>query len=151
MASASDTLPTDKMVSYWDFLPTENKWLDAVEAAELLSTTPAALSQQRQRKTGPPYHKFGKSIRYLLSDVLEWAEEHRITPKHQPAHIEIQRERAIAAEKRADRAEARACEIERLVEAAENRISDAEARAVQAEKRAADAELRAAKAEARAA
>jgi hypothetical protein len=139
MANASDTLKHNDL------------WLDTIEAAELLGTTPAALSQQRQRKLGAPYHKFGKNIRYLRSDLMEWAAEHRVTPKHQPAHIEIQRDRAIAAEERANRAEARACEIERRVEEAENRISDAEERAVQAEKRAADAEIRAAKAEARAA
>jgi len=42
------------------------------EAAKLLKVSLSWLAKARMRGDGPPYIKFGKSIRYSESALLEW-------------------------------------------------------------------------------
>ena len=57
------------------------QYIPAPEAARILGLAPQTLANQRFRGVGLPYHKFGRAIRYLLADVLNYAESHRIEPR----------------------------------------------------------------------
>ena len=57
------------------------QYIPAPEAAKILGLAPQTLANQRFRGVGLPYHKFGRAIRYLLADVLNFAESHRIEPR----------------------------------------------------------------------
>ena len=49
-------------------------YLTPEELAIRWATTPGTLSQLRQKKTGPAYHKFGRAVRYHLDDVCAYEE-----------------------------------------------------------------------------
>ena len=57
------------------------QYIPAPEAAKILGLAPQTLANQRFRGVGLPYHKFGRAIRYLLADVLNYAESNRIEPR----------------------------------------------------------------------
>ncbi len=46
--------------------------IDEAAAAELLSRTPAALSQMRVRRLGPVYRRVEGRVLYTRGDVLTW-------------------------------------------------------------------------------
>ncbi|HEX4044868.1 MAG TPA: helix-turn-helix domain-containing protein [Gammaproteobacteria bacterium] len=54
------------------------------EAAEYLGVSRSFLRQDRMngprknRTSGPPYVKFGNSIRYLKEDLDTWLEQHKV-------------------------------------------------------------------------
>ena len=47
------------------------------EAAKLLKVSLSWLAKARMRGDGPPYIKFGKSIRYPEAALLEWLKSHQ--------------------------------------------------------------------------
>ena len=47
------------------------------EAASLLRLSVRTLSGYRIKGEGPAYYKFGRSIRYTLEDLRQWAESRR--------------------------------------------------------------------------
>jgi hypothetical protein len=47
------------------------------ELARILKTTPAALAQERYRRVGIPYVKWGSRIRYLRADVARYLADNR--------------------------------------------------------------------------
>ena len=47
---------------------------------ELTGIKRQSLANNRHLRRGIPYYKVGRSIRYKLSDVLEFMEKHRIDP-----------------------------------------------------------------------
>jgi hypothetical protein len=49
----------------------------ARELAPLMGTTEAALAQDRYRRGGIPYIKFGRRVRYLRADVARYLIAHR--------------------------------------------------------------------------
>jgi hypothetical protein len=51
---------------------------DAVEVAEYLRTTTAALAQDRYKGSGPKFIKRGSRVLYRWSDVLEWLDRNTI-------------------------------------------------------------------------
>ncbi len=57
------------------------RYITAVEAAQILGLAPQTLANQRFRRVGLPYHRFGRAIRYNVQDVLQYAESHRIDPQ----------------------------------------------------------------------
>lgn len=59
---------------------TQKKWLTTKEAAEILSISPQTLCNQRNLHEAFPYYKIGRSIRYLLEDIVEGMEKGRIQP-----------------------------------------------------------------------
>lgn len=61
-----------------DILQPGDRFLKAREAAELLGTTINTLSTQRTLRSGPPYYRHGRAIRYLLSEVVQYALKHRV-------------------------------------------------------------------------
>ena len=54
------------------------KYLSETQLAEITGVSRATLQQHRWLGKGIPYSKFGRSVRYLESDVLEYMERHRI-------------------------------------------------------------------------
>lgn len=57
-------------------------WLDAavddVEASLITGRSKSALATLRCRGGGPPFIKFGKCVRYIRRDLLEWLCERRV-------------------------------------------------------------------------
>lgn len=47
-------------------------WLTRIQVAERLDIPPKTLAEWASKGTGPPYAKFGRHVRYRLSDLLEW-------------------------------------------------------------------------------
>lgn len=52
-------------------------YLTTKELSERLSIARGTLQNWRLTKSGPPFKKLGKVIRYKLSDVLRWLEGKR--------------------------------------------------------------------------
>jgi hypothetical protein len=49
------------------------RYLTNAEAAEYLRLSPRTLEKQRHFGGGPPYCKFGRAVRYALTDLESWA------------------------------------------------------------------------------
>ena len=58
--------------------------VDTNEAARILGTTQAAVTQMRVRNVGPRFVKLGRSVRYRPQDLRDWIEEHVHAPVQQP-------------------------------------------------------------------
>lgn len=57
-------------------IPAENNskmFFTTSEAAALLTLSPRTLDRYRETGKGPPYFRMGAAIRYLRSDLMEWA------------------------------------------------------------------------------
>jgi len=50
----------------------EDRFLTAEETAKILGTTVNTLSYWRVMGRGPRFYKHGRSVRYLLSDLMAW-------------------------------------------------------------------------------
>ena len=44
------------------------------QVADLLQVSPRTLEEWRQTRTGPPYRRMGRHVRYLRREVLAWFE-----------------------------------------------------------------------------
>jgi excisionase family DNA binding protein len=51
-----------------------------LEAATFLGLSVATLRQWRHRGTGPRFMRFGRAVRYLLSDLDEFVRQSTVTP-----------------------------------------------------------------------
>lgn len=68
---------------------TRPKLLTAREAALYLTVSRAYLSAARVRNPGgPPFVRFGRTVRYLIEDLDSWIEENRVTHDRQPEALE---------------------------------------------------------------
>lgn len=63
----------------------QERYLTDRGVEELTGIKRQSLANARHLKTGIPYYKVGRSIRYKLSDVLGFMEGHRIDPEQQEA------------------------------------------------------------------
>jgi predicted DNA-binding transcriptional regulator AlpA len=54
-----------------DFLKTK-------DVAALLGKSEWYVKQLRRAKSGPPYYKIGKSVRYERGEVMQWLEDLRV-------------------------------------------------------------------------
>ena len=52
-------------------------YMTTAQAATYLGLSPRTLESYRCRGGGPPYYDLGGVVRYLLSDVIEWASKRR--------------------------------------------------------------------------
>jgi predicted DNA-binding transcriptional regulator AlpA len=50
----------------------DDKWLSRQEVADRYGVPAKTLAQWASQAKGPRYAKFGKHVRYLLSDVIAW-------------------------------------------------------------------------------
>lgn len=48
--------------------------LTGQQVAELLQVSPRTLEEWRQTRTGPPWQRMGRHVRYLRGEVLLWFE-----------------------------------------------------------------------------
>lgn len=53
-----------------------NRLLKQSEVASMIGMSEAYLEQSRFRKTGMPYVKIGRSVRYRANDVQSWLDKH---------------------------------------------------------------------------
>lgn len=58
-----------------------SRYLGEREVAMLLGLSVQTLRNRRFLGHPPPYVKLGRSVRYLLADVLAWAETNKVTPR----------------------------------------------------------------------
>lgn len=55
------------------FVTQENKYLTNSEAAAYLRLSPRTLEKHRVTGGGPRFRKFGRSVRYDIDDLNNWA------------------------------------------------------------------------------
>jgi predicted DNA-binding transcriptional regulator AlpA len=55
-------------------------YLDTPAAALYLSLSASQLEQQRAAGKGPPFVRFGRSVRYRREDLDRWADARRVVP-----------------------------------------------------------------------
>ena len=53
------------------------------EAAAITGSTPNTLSYRRQLRLPPKFYKQGRSVRYLVSDLVRWAGQNPVEPEPQ--------------------------------------------------------------------
>lgn len=53
------------------------KMMRQQDVADMLGMTSSWVEQIRLRGGGPVFHKFGKSVRYKIEDVLAWMDAQR--------------------------------------------------------------------------
>jgi len=59
----------------------EDRYINDVEAAKLLSASPQTLRNWRFLGKGPDYSKKGRMVRYSLKSLISFMESGRITPE----------------------------------------------------------------------
>ncbi len=69
----------ESLVSTAETLFGENL-IDEYEAAQILSLSVTTLRNYRHLRKGPNYHKLGSSVRYKLSDIMEYIENCKVYP-----------------------------------------------------------------------
>ena len=57
---------------------TSDKLIDQKTLSELIATTQSSIEKARVMKTGIPYVKIGRLVRYRLSDVENYLDAHRV-------------------------------------------------------------------------
>ncbi len=62
-----------------------NVWLTRKQLAERLGIPPKTLAEWASKGIGPRYARFGRHVRYLLRDVLEWETGRRVVPRAETA------------------------------------------------------------------
>jgi len=65
---------------------TEHQYLTELEVAQMTKIALSTLRNHRFRGVGIPYHKIGRSVRYRLSDVLEYMNSMRISTADPKIH-----------------------------------------------------------------
>lgn len=53
--------------------PGGGEFVNVVGAAAMLRVSPSYLNKRRVYGDGPPFHKFGKAVRYEVAGLLDWA------------------------------------------------------------------------------
>jgi len=59
----------------------QDRYVNDVEAAKMLSASPQTLRNWRCQRRGPVYSKRGKMIRYRVQDLLDFMNAGRINPQ----------------------------------------------------------------------
>ena len=57
------------------------QYLSQIETAEFLSFSVAKLKHDRLHDTGLPYVRIGRTVRYPLSEIMNYLKEHTVTHK----------------------------------------------------------------------
>lgn len=53
----------------------DSEILTPEQVAELLHVSPRTMEEWRRTRTGPPWRRMGRHVRYLRREVLIWFEE----------------------------------------------------------------------------
>ena len=56
-----------------------NRWLTEKDVSKMLNISVSLLQKHRFRRKGIPYTKFGRSVRYLEQDVIDFMCNSKIT------------------------------------------------------------------------
>lgn len=56
----------------------EKRFVNEVEVAKLTGFALPTLRNMRSMKTGIPFYKLKKAVRYRLDEVIAWVETHRV-------------------------------------------------------------------------
>lgn len=56
----------------------DEKYLNEVEVSKMLGISLSTLRSNRSKKKGLPFIKIGRSVRYRLSDIQKYMEEHKV-------------------------------------------------------------------------
>ncbi|MDD5757981.1 MAG: DNA-binding protein [Desulfobulbaceae bacterium] len=64
---------------------TENRWISEKEVSEMTGRALPTLRNDRFLGRGLPYTKMGKSVRYLIADVVAYMEARRVSTSDAPA------------------------------------------------------------------
>lgn len=65
--------------------PANDRVLTEYEAAQLSRFSPRTLQAWRQRNSGPPFIRVGRSVRYWQSAVIAWMQQQVCNPDGPPA------------------------------------------------------------------
>ena len=57
------------------------QYIDETKVSEITGRALPTLRNDRHNRRGIPYCKFGRSVRYALSDVIEYMESRKIIPE----------------------------------------------------------------------
>jgi len=63
----------------------DDKWLTRQELADRYGLPVKTPAEWASKGTGPRYAKFGRHVRYLLSDVMDWERKQFADEKRHPA------------------------------------------------------------------
>ena len=58
-----------------------NEVINETRAAEILCRAVQTLRNDRHLRQGPAYIRLGRSIRYQVSDLMDYLDKHRIDPE----------------------------------------------------------------------
>lgn len=75
---------TDKEVTAMDE-NLDDKWLTRQELADRYGVPVKTPAEWASKGTGPRYAKFGRHVRYLLSDVMDWERKQFTEENRHPA------------------------------------------------------------------
>jgi predicted DNA-binding transcriptional regulator AlpA len=59
-----------------------SRWISEKDVAKIMSISVSTLRAHRFLRKGVPYSKIGRSVRYAMSDVLDYMENNRIDLKN---------------------------------------------------------------------
>ncbi len=62
-------------------METQERYVNDVEAAKILSSSPQTLRNWRHIGRGPVYSKRGRMVRYSVADLLAFMEAGRVDPE----------------------------------------------------------------------
>jgi predicted DNA-binding transcriptional regulator AlpA len=69
----------------------ESRWLTEAEAADYIRMSTIYLKKARlngcvgNRTPGPAFHRMGRAVRYLRSDLDAWVATHRVAERVKPS------------------------------------------------------------------
>jgi hypothetical protein len=66
----------------------QERYLSPAEVETITGRKVQTWANERHEGRGLPYYKVGRSIRYKLSEVLEFMERHRVDPARQGDEVE---------------------------------------------------------------
>ncbi|SHU25997.1 Helix-turn-helix domain [Mycobacteroides abscessus subsp. bolletii] len=72
----------------------EVKWLTRQELADRYGVPVKTPAEWASKGTGPRYAKFGRHVRYLLSDVMDWERQQFADEKRHPTQLPLQDDRS---------------------------------------------------------
>jgi hypothetical protein len=61
----------------------ETSVVDERKAAEILGLARQSLANRRCKRLGPPYVKIGGRVLYLIDDLKDFLEKHRVNPEQE--------------------------------------------------------------------
>ncbi len=56
------------------------RYLNERQVSEITGRALSTLRNERSKRTGIPYYKVGRSVRYNFQDVIQFMESHKIIP-----------------------------------------------------------------------